>query len=367
MANKTVGNGVGPVHSNHQNQFVQQAILLRSGKVNITPARPQSVPTGKPKVPAPVPTGRQNRWATAVKPSAVCSWKRHKKGLYWEISYTNAEDEGIFDSGCSRSMTSNMESRIVKTLVLAVSTKVSHPQLQFGNPVSKQNSHTGFEMSTMLVKGSTSEPFAIACHIWTSSVSTQLEGIDHKYYCLVITDDYSRLMKATLLIYASNLSLRGCTCAILKGRRDDESVAINVIKLTNLQEHTKLQLTLQVHKMLIQTQNERASTKSVPSGSIQIPSGETTISTGSVPVPTGSPTDSFSDDEPTTRFPSPFDLGNNEPSLGIFSSSSYDDEFGADLNNLASTVEVSPVATKRINTIHPQSLIIGDHTSAVQT
>ncbi|GJZ30854.1 putative ribonuclease H-like domain-containing protein [Tanacetum coccineum] len=91
------------------------------------------------------------------------------------------------------------------------------------------------------------------------------------------------------------------------------------------------------------------------------------LPTGSVPVPTGSPTDSFFDDEPTTRFPSPSDLGNNEPSLGIFSSSSYDDEFGADLNNLASTVEVSPVATKRINTIHPQSLIIGDHTSAVQT
>ncbi|GKF68356.1 hypothetical protein Tco_0198035, partial [Tanacetum coccineum] len=103
----------------------------------------------------------------------------------------------------------------------------------------------------------------------------------------------------------------------------------------------------------------------VPTGSILVPSGDTTISPGDVsvptsgvPVPTGSPTDSFFDDEPTTRFPSPLD--------GIFSSSSYDAEFGADLNNLASTVEVSPVATKRINTsLHPQSLIIGDHTSAV--
>ncbi|GJR51030.1 putative ribonuclease H-like domain-containing protein [Tanacetum coccineum] len=60
--NKTVGNGVGPVHSrnnvNHQNQFVPQAVLLRTGKEN---------------------------------------------------SYTDAEDEGIFDSGCSRSMTGNME------------------------------------------------------------------------------------------------------------------------------------------------------------------------------------------------------------------------------------------------------------------
>nr|GEY19659.1 putative ribonuclease H-like domain-containing protein [Tanacetum cinerariifolium] len=37
------------------------------------------------------------------------------------------------------------------------------------------------------------------------------------------------------------------------------------------------------------------------------------------------------------------------------------------LNNVSSTVEVSPVATKRINTIHPQSLIIGDPSLAVQT
>ncbi|GJW01740.1 putative ribonuclease H-like domain-containing protein [Tanacetum coccineum] len=182
MANKTVGNGVGPVQSrnnvNHPNQFVPQVVPLRTGKVNITPARPQPVPTGKPKVPAPVPTGRQNRpilvptgrqnrpipvstdrgdspsvtsgwwqstarpkphlnrptssyfqtytpfvpqmyynhmqygrvrWATAVKPSAGCSWKTHRKGLYWANSYTDAEDEGIFDSGCSRSMTGNME------------------------------------------------------------------------------------------------------------------------------------------------------------------------------------------------------------------------------------------------------------------
>nr|GEZ61856.1 retrovirus-related Pol polyprotein from transposon TNT 1-94 [Tanacetum cinerariifolium] len=45
----------------HKNQFVPQAVLLRIGKVNIPPARPQPVPTGKPKVFAPVPTGRHNR------------------------------------------------------------------------------------------------------------------------------------------------------------------------------------------------------------------------------------------------------------------------------------------------------------------
>ncbi|GKF49207.1 hypothetical protein Tco_0142458, partial [Tanacetum coccineum] len=50
----------------------------------------------------------------------------------------------------------------------------------------------------------------------------------------------------------------------------------------------------------------------VPTGSIPFPSSNTTISPG--PVSTGSPTDSFFDDEPTTRFLSPSDLGNNEPS-----------------------------------------------------
>nr|GEU71884.1 ribonuclease H-like domain-containing protein [Tanacetum cinerariifolium] len=59
--------------------------------VNIPPARPQPVPTGKPKVFTPVSTDLYtictynggDRWATAVKPSAGCSWKSYQKGLYW--------------------------------------------------------------------------------------------------------------------------------------------------------------------------------------------------------------------------------------------------------------------------------------------
>nr|GEU99915.1 ribonuclease H-like domain-containing protein [Tanacetum cinerariifolium] len=51
---------------NHQNQFVPQAVLLRTGKVNIPPTRPQPVPT-------------------------------------------DVKDEEVFDSGCSRSMNGNKE------------------------------------------------------------------------------------------------------------------------------------------------------------------------------------------------------------------------------------------------------------------
>nr|GEY83284.1 putative ribonuclease H-like domain-containing protein [Tanacetum cinerariifolium] len=105
----------------------------------------------------------------------------------------------------------------------------------------------------------------------------------------------------------------------------------------------------------------------VPTGYILVPAGATMVSTDDIPIHTSSLTDSFFDDEPTTRFPYPSDLGNHDPSPGIFSSSSYDDEFGVALNNVASTVEVSLMATTRINTIHPQSLIIRDPTLAVRT
>nr|GEU31706.1 copia protein [Tanacetum cinerariifolium] len=105
----------------------------------------------------------------------------------------------------------------------------------------------------------------------------------------------------------------------------------------------------------------------VPTGGSLIPVGSTMVSTDDVSVHTSSLTDSIFDGESTIRFSCPLDLGNHNPSHGIFSSLSYDDEFGVALHNVASTVEVSLVATKRINTIHPQSLIIGDPTSAVQT
>nr|GEX58162.1 ribonuclease H-like domain-containing protein [Tanacetum cinerariifolium] len=78
----------------------------------------------------------------------------------------------------------------------------------------------------------------------------------------------------------------------------------------------------------------------VPIGNIPVPAGDTMVSTDDVPVHTSSPTDSFFNDEPTTRFPSPSDLGNHDPSPGIFSSLSYDDEFGSALNNVASTMKM---------------------------
>nr|GEU43335.1 hypothetical protein [Tanacetum cinerariifolium] len=60
------------------------------------------------------------------------------------------------------------------------------------------------------------------------------------------------------------------------------------------------------------------------------------------------PGHSLGSSEHSTRFFSPSDLGNHQPNDGIFSSSSYDDDFYADVTNLASSVVVDSVASKRV-------------------
>ncbi|GJT33035.1 putative ribonuclease H-like domain-containing protein [Tanacetum coccineum] len=54
----------------------------------------------------------------------------------------------------------------------------------------------------------------------------------------------------------------------------------------------------------------------------------------------------------------------DNPSDGIFTNASYDDE---DFTNLESTVNVSSIPTSRIHSIHPTTQILGDPKSAVQT
>nr|GFB77286.1 copia protein [Tanacetum cinerariifolium] len=82
----------------------------------------------------------------------------------------------------------------------------------------------------------------------------------------------------------------------------------------------------------------------VPTASESVPTVFTNDPTATFPLP---PSHSLGSCEHTTRFPSPSDLGNHQPTAGIFSYSSYDDDFCADVTNLASNVAVDPVATKR--------------------
>nr|GFA48050.1 putative ribonuclease H-like domain-containing protein [Tanacetum cinerariifolium] len=89
-----------------------------------------------------------------------------------------------------------------------------------------------------------------------------------------------------------------------------------------------------------------------PAASAFVPAVFTNAPAATSPLPPGHSLLSY---EHTTRFLSLTDLGNHQPSAAIFSSSSYDDDFCADVTNLASNVVVDPVTTKRVNIIHPQS------------
>nr|GEX31387.1 ribonuclease H-like domain-containing protein [Tanacetum cinerariifolium] len=113
MTNKTIGIGVGLVYNwnkvNYQNQFVPQAVLLRTGKVKPVPTgKPKvtPVPTGKPKV-TPVPTGKPK--VTSV-PTGKPKVTSVPTGKPQENPFSTTADEGIFYSGCSRIMTGNKES-----------------------------------------------------------------------------------------------------------------------------------------------------------------------------------------------------------------------------------------------------------------
>ncbi|GKE25843.1 putative ribonuclease H-like domain-containing protein, partial [Tanacetum coccineum] len=100
-----------------------------------------------------------------------------------------------------------------------------------------------------------------------------------------------------------------------------------------------------------------------------------TCNTVSTPISTASLSNVFSaggpdlnnNDQDDSQIPSLEDTYDNL-SDGIFTNASYDDEGAmADFTNLETTVNVSPIPTSRIYSIHPTTQILGDPTSAVQT
>ncbi|GJR31754.1 putative ribonuclease H-like domain-containing protein [Tanacetum coccineum] len=105
-------------------------------------------------------------------------------------------------------------------------------------------------------------------------------------------------------------------------------------------------------------------------------SSTNTVNTTSTPVSTASPfgglsfTNLTNTDQDDSEIPALKDSYDN-PNDGIFTNASYDDE-GAGVSDLTSpirtlSVNVSPIPTSRINSIHPSTLILRDPQSAVQT
>nr|GEZ42628.1 ribonuclease H-like domain-containing protein [Tanacetum cinerariifolium] len=427
MVNKTICIGVGPVHSrnkvNHQNQFVPHAVLLRAGKVNIPPTRPQPVPIVKPKVFAPVPTGRQNRHFP------VPTDRGYSPS---ENPFPDAKDERVFDSGCSRSMTGNKErldefqviqggkvtfgggeGRIIgkgtiqtptldfenvyyvkelqqfnlfsisqicyrKNRVLFTDTECLVLSKDFKLPdesiVTDEGYIVGYSASHKVYKvyNVPNKRVEETMNLRYLEEKPNVQGLGHEWYFDLdyLTDtlgykhDKANQSAGTQEAITNPI---GTQDADSDSDCDEQVIIVPSYPSHNIQgtEPKDTSGTSDAERLGLGFTNDaeelqkRESAKTIPHGSIPVPTGgipvpfgDTMVSTDDVLVYTSSPTDSFFDDEPTTRFPSPSDHGNHDLLPGIFSSSSYDDEFGAALNNVASTMEVSPMATKRINTIY---------------
>ncbi|GJV76340.1 putative ribonuclease H-like domain-containing protein [Tanacetum coccineum] len=251
---------------------------------------------------------------------------------------------------------------------------------------------------------------------------TSIRSIDHKYYSLVVTDDLSRF--SDLWTLGENLKGKADDGFIVGMLAHSKGLGqewyFDLDYLTDSLGYTRFKSNQPAEELArLQRQEHEAKDTAekygfgfskdteellrqvdmVPAGSLDPAASSSagsidpaaSISAGSAepfstviePVHADEtslpPGHSLGSSEHSTRFPSPSDLANSissssemediyhHTSTGIFSSSSYDADFGGTVTNLAPIVAVDPVPTKRVNTIHPQSQILGDLTSPVQT
>nr|GEV69552.1 hypothetical protein [Tanacetum cinerariifolium] len=333
-----------------------------------------SVPTGKPNV-TPVPTG---------KPKVI-------------PVPTATEDEGIFDSGCSRSMTGNKkrlddfqafqggkvtfgggEGRItgkgtIRTptldfenvyydfklpddsmVVLRVPKKYNLYTINLNN-LCPRGKFDGKADEGYIVGYSASNKAYRVYNVPNKRVEESMnlrfleekpivQGLGHELYFDLdyLTDSlgYKHIQaNQSACTQGSTTNSAGRQASDLDSDCDGQVIIVPSYPPHNIQRSEPKDTSNPLGKVPVPT-----GSLLVPTGSIPITAATTKVSTADVPVHTSSSTNLIFDNEPTTRFSCPSDLGNHDPSPGIFFSSSYDDYFGAALNNVASTVEVSKYA-----------------------
>ncbi|GKA04906.1 putative ribonuclease H-like domain-containing protein [Tanacetum coccineum] len=256
---------------------------------------------------------------------------------------------------------------------------------------------------------------------------TSVRSLNHKTYCLVITDDFSSYHPVrsenqanihagqqeanhhagtediidagdsekedesaqdcfVLPIwpsYSSTITPALQTDEKREGSREEEQVFLDELERLKRQEKEaneeaealRKKFEQETKTLVIQEGAAKTSSTNIFS-TVSTPakaSSTNLVNTVSIPVSTASPNEGLSLSEPTnpeeddSEIPPLEDIYQNSTD-GIFTTSSYDDEGAvADFTNLETVVNVSPIPTSRIHSSHPSALILGDPTSAVQT
>ncbi|GJT49513.1 putative ribonuclease H-like domain-containing protein [Tanacetum coccineum] len=269
---------------------------------------------------------------TAVKALAGCNWrsKRH----YWnKVSKYNSgsnssknddpqkalKNKGIVDSGCSRHMTGNKAYFV-------------EYQDYNGGPIA-----FGGSKSQITGKG-------IQDNIDAGNSKMEADPAQD-YFVLSICSSYTLTVKSS---EAKNEELER-----LKRQEKEANDAAEALRKEFAQD---------AEDLLLQAGAARATSTN-------------TVNTVRTPISTASPLNVFSaggpalnnNDQDDSQIPALEDIYDS-PSDGIFTNASYDDEGAvADFTNLESTVNVSPIPTLRIHSIHPTTQILRDPKLAVQT
>ncbi|GJU90762.1 putative ribonuclease H-like domain-containing protein [Tanacetum coccineum] len=174
---------------------------------------------------------------------------------------------------------------------------------------------------------------------------TSVRSINHKTYCLVITDDFSSL----------------------KGDQEDQAFLDEFERLKS-QEKEANDAAEALSKKFAQNTKDLI----LQAGAARA-SNSNTVNTANTPVSIASPSSRLSFTHLTNIVQDDSEIpdledSNDNPNDGIFTNASYDDEGAvADFTNLETIMNVSPIPTLRINSIHPSTQILRDPKLAVQT
>ncbi|GJY07982.1 ribonuclease H-like domain-containing protein [Tanacetum coccineum] len=210
---------------------------------------------------------------------------------------------------------------------------------------------------------------------------TSVRSLNHKTYCLVITDYFSRFSWVFFLRAKDETSGIRTKDIIDAGdsEKEDESaqdyftngkpvdkedqVFLDELERLKRQEKDANDAAEALRKEFAQQTEDLL----LQAGAAK-PSSTNIVNTASTPVSTASPdSDLTNPDQDDSEIPALEEIYKT-PTDGIFTNSSYDDEGAvADFTNLETVVNVSPIPTSRINSFHPSTLILGDPQSAVQT
>nr|GEW19251.1 ribonuclease H-like domain-containing protein [Tanacetum cinerariifolium] len=367
--NRPVWNNVQRL--NHKNKFVLRAVLTKNGKFPINAARQnftsqaastrtaRKVNTARPKVneirprhnvyKSHSPIRRPFNETTTPKLN-FAQLKVNIAGDKSDTPHQTLKEKCIIDSGCSR--TGTLLNSVGQKGIKREYSNARTPQQ---NGVAVRKNRTLIEANrTMLADSFLPNTF------WDEAVSTTCYVLNrvlvtkpqNKTPYELLTGKFKEKSNEGFLV---GYSLSSKAFRPITAENKDNKTAGPKETNNSAAETLRKMFTKSTEDLLLQARAARASSTNY------VNIARTPVNTASTPLNTCS-TPTNQDDSQIPSLEDIYEVSRD----GIFTSASYDDESAVvDFTNLETTVNVSPIPTSRIHSIHPTKQILGDPTLVV--